>query len=177
MRTGISRILFASDLSEDARYTFDYAMNSAFRHGATILILHVLQSLAPGTEERVATSFGRGLYTELKARKNQSARDILINKKVEALRIQDDLKRIFREACPSDADPKTIIEDVVVAEGDVATEILSFARHKACDLIVMGMRRRAQWTRAIAGRVVRNVLRQSDIPVLIVPSKSPRQKA
>ena len=176
MKPEIKRILFALDLSEAARYTFDHAVSTAMHHGAVILILHVVESLAPGTEERVAASFGKELYAELKSRKSQTARDILMNKKVEAVSARDALKRMCQEASSPGAEQSSIIEDIVIGEGDVAEEVLSLARQKACDLIVMGMRRRARFTRTFAGSVVRNVLGRTDIPVMIIPPTPKRPR-
>jgi nucleotide-binding universal stress UspA family protein len=169
MEREIKRILFASDLSKGARHAFDHALSLAIRHGAPILILHVVETLAPGTEERVAESFGRDLYAELKSRKNRTARDILIDKKVDAVRARDTLTRICQEANPSGPYQSAVVEDILIAEGHVVDEILLTARQKACDLIVMGMRRRGRLANAFTGSTIRNVLRQTDKPVLVVP--------
>lgn len=176
MKPEIKRILFASDLSEEARYAFDYALSTAIRHGALILILHVVETLAPGTEERVAASFGKELYAELKNRKNRTARDILIDKKVEAVRARDALTRIYQEASTPGPDQPAIVEEILILEGHTAEEILNVARQKACDLIVMGMRRRGRLANALAGSTVRNVLRRTDKPVLVVPPKPTHTK-
>jgi nucleotide-binding universal stress UspA family protein len=116
------------------------------------------------------------LYAELKSRKNRTARDILIDKKVEAVRARDALTRISQEACASGPDQSSVVEDIVIAEGHVADEILNLARQKECDLIVIGMRRRGRIANALAGSTVRNVLRKADNPVLVVPPKRTQPK-
>ncbi len=170
MKPEIKRILFASDLSETARRTFAHAVTLAVHHGAVIVILHVMESLAPGTEERVAASFGETLYSELKSRKSRTARDMLIHKKVDAVRARDALRGMCEASDASGADVSAIVADIVIVEGDAAEEILSFAHRNTCDLIVMGMRRRKRFAGAFAGSTVRRVMRRTDTPVLIVPT-------
>jgi nucleotide-binding universal stress UspA family protein len=177
MEPEIKRILFASDLSEEARHAFGYARNIAICHGAVILIVHVVEGLSAGTEERVETAFGQDLYAELKRRKTETAHDILINKRIEAVRARDALDRMCEEASTSGLDASAVVEDITVVEGDVAAETLSIAREKECDLIVMGSRRRSRLAKVFVGDAVQNVLRQSDKLVLVVPAKAERPSA
>ena len=171
MALDIKRILFASDLSEGAKQAFGHALDVAVHHEATILIVHVTEKMAPGTEARVANAFGETLYDELKQRRSRSAHDILINKKVEAVKARDALEHICRETRAGRPETSTVVEDIYVVEGDVVSEILSIAQQKACDLIVMGMRRRNRIAQAFSGDKVEKVLRRSDRPVLVVPYK------
>lgn len=171
----IKRILFASDLSAGAKQAFGHAVDVAVHHQATILIVHVAEKLSPGTEARVANAFGEALYDELKQRKNESAHDILIDKKVEAVKARDALEHICRETSAERPETAAVVEDIYVVEGDVVSEILSIARQKACDLIVMGMRRRNRIAQAFSGDKVDKVLRRSDRPVLVVPYKDPER--
>ena len=41
----IKRILYATDLSDNSAYVFRYAINSAKKHDAGIIILHVLEPI------------------------------------------------------------------------------------------------------------------------------------
>ena len=41
----IQKILYATDLSENSAYAFRYAINSAIKHDASIIILHVLDQI------------------------------------------------------------------------------------------------------------------------------------
>jgi len=43
----IKRILYTTDLSDNSAEVFKYAMNSAKRYGAGVIILHVLEPLSP----------------------------------------------------------------------------------------------------------------------------------
>ena len=55
----IKNILFATDLSENARYAFTYASAIANRFGAAITILHVLEELSPSGSGIVSENAGR----------------------------------------------------------------------------------------------------------------------
>jgi nucleotide-binding universal stress UspA family protein len=170
MAPEIRKILFASDLSENARHAFEHAALIAAYSQARIIILHVMEELAPGSEERVAEAFGKELYRELKTRKKEGARDILIHKKTEAPKIREYLADICRKTGPDiNSAVSDVIEDIVVAEGNIADEIISVAADHACDVIVMGSRQRSLLAEAFSGSVVRKVLRRSKKPVFIVP--------
>jgi nucleotide-binding universal stress UspA family protein len=43
MIPNINKILYATDLSDNSAYAFRYAMNSALKHDAAIIILHVFE--------------------------------------------------------------------------------------------------------------------------------------
>ena len=170
MVTGIRKILFASDLSEHARYTFDHAAIIAAYSKARITILHVMEELGPGAEERVAEAFGKELYQSLKTQKKAGAREILIHKKTQGPKIREYLANICKETGPGGIPGENdVIEDILVVEGNVADEIISVAAEKACDIIVMGSRQRSLLAEAFSGSVVRKVLRRARKPVFVVP--------
>ena len=43
MIPNINKILYATDLSDNSAYAFRYAINSALKHDAAIIILHVFE--------------------------------------------------------------------------------------------------------------------------------------
>ena len=45
----IKRILYTTDLSDNSTFVFRYAINSAKKHDASIIILHVLEPLSATT--------------------------------------------------------------------------------------------------------------------------------
>ena len=52
----IKKILYATDLSPNSAYAFRYAINAAKKHDAEVIILHVVQEMAPFfDEERLKT--------------------------------------------------------------------------------------------------------------------------
>jgi nucleotide-binding universal stress UspA family protein len=170
MAPEIRKILFASDLSEHARYAFNHAALIAAYSKARIIILHVMEELAPGAEERVSEAFGKELYRELKARKKEGARDILIHKKTQAPKIREYLANVCMDITTgATAFNHEMIEDIIVVEGNVADEIISAAVENDCDIIIMGSRQRSLLAEAFSGSVVRKVLRRARKPVFVVP--------
>jgi nucleotide-binding universal stress UspA family protein len=59
----IQKILYATDLSPNSAYAFRYAINSALKHDAKIIILHVFEPLSPAISAQV------GLYLDFEQRK------------------------------------------------------------------------------------------------------------
>jgi nucleotide-binding universal stress UspA family protein len=170
MTPEIHTILFASDLSEHARHAFEHAALIAANNNAQIVILHVMEELAPGAEERVAEAFGKELYRELKTRKKEGARDILIHKKTGALKVREYLAHVCTgPGSGINTSVSDMIEDIIVVEGNVADDIISVAAERACDVIVMGSRQRGLLAEAFSGSVVRKVLRRSRKPVFVIP--------
>ena len=49
----IQKILYATDLSENSAYAFRYAINSAKKQDAEIIILHVLEKIPPSAHSLV----------------------------------------------------------------------------------------------------------------------------
>ena len=59
----------------------------------------------------------------------------------------------------------------VVKEGVLATEIIKTAKEYRADVIAIGSHSRGWLEKAIMGTVTENVLKNSKIPILIIPSK------
>jgi nucleotide-binding universal stress UspA family protein len=59
----------------------------------------------------------------------------------------------------------------IIKEGALATEIINASRESHADLIVIGSHSRGWLEKALMGTVTENVLKNSKIPLLIVPTK------
>jgi nucleotide-binding universal stress UspA family protein len=68
----IKKILYATDLSENARYAFGYAASIANRFGARITILHVLEEISHSATIRLAAMLGENKWQEESAPKSSS---------------------------------------------------------------------------------------------------------
>jgi nucleotide-binding universal stress UspA family protein len=51
----ISKILYATDLTPNSAYVFRYALDTAKKHDARIVILHVIEPLSPMSEMLIAS--------------------------------------------------------------------------------------------------------------------------
>src|SRR5262249_28368984 len=62
--------------------------------------------------------------------------------------------------------------EVVLREGSPADQILTVAREKGCDLIVMGSHGRSGLGRLILGSVAEEVMRKATCPVMVVKPRA-----
>ncbi len=60
----IKKILYATDLSPNSAYALRYAINSAKKHDAGIIILHVVEEIAPFFEEERLKAISEKKITE-----------------------------------------------------------------------------------------------------------------
>lgn len=159
MDLGIKKILYATDLSKNSAYAFQYAMDYAEKHNAQIIILHVIEKL------RWAD------MTELED--NLQIAEQLKSLPVTKEKIIDNIKKRLNQFCekmkkdaPSCAFSVAAIE---VCEGYPANTILEKAEKFGCDMIVMGTHGKGLITHAFLGSVAEKVLRRAKKPVFTIP--------
>jgi nucleotide-binding universal stress UspA family protein len=73
----IKKILYATDLSQNARYAFGYAASIANRFGARITVLHVLEEISHSATLRLAALMGEDRWQELQERNIQEVLDTI----------------------------------------------------------------------------------------------------
>jgi nucleotide-binding universal stress UspA family protein len=159
MIPNIQKILYATDLSSNSVYALRYAINSAIKHDAAIIILHVFEKVDPASnawldpylsEERHQEIYNERI-TETKA---------LIQKRLKVIR-ENELKNN-----PEFEDRTITIE---ICEGFPAEEILSKAEELNCDAIIMGTHSKGIIANAFLGSTAKRVLRRTRKPVFIIP--------
>jgi len=155
----IKRILYTTDLSDNSAYAFRYAISSALKHGAGIIILHVFE-LITTTNRKVLD-----LYL-----------DEDLRKKIFNERVSDTLDRIRKRLkifCDEEfnGNPKYAgkVESIEVCEGFPAEEILKKADEFNCDVIVMGNHGKGIIRNTFLGSTSKRVLRRTRKPVFIIP--------
>jgi nucleotide-binding universal stress UspA family protein len=158
MIPNIKKILYATDLSENARYAFGYAASIANRYGAGLTILHVMEDLSPDARSRVTNILGEERWEELKKKNEQKVLDT-IKKRLE--KFCEDATEEFPE-CPF------IREDIITTMGNPAEEILFQLENEDFDMVVMGSHGYGMLADVMMGGTTRRVLRQCNIPVLVV---------
>jgi len=169
----IKKILFASDLHETARHVFSYAAIEATRHGASMVLLHVMEDTPENVEAKVEDMFGRERWREIQASKVRSAREILIGKRTAFDMIRGALADFCADVKGDDPRCSFDAQEILVVQGEVAEEILKTAADKACDLIIMGAHKGVFGKNAISS-VIKAVLNGTKVPVLIVPPPKAR---
>lgn len=170
----IEKILFVTDLSENAWYSFEYGVNLATLYQAKLNILHVLpDSLPPGYRPMIEGLIG----DEFKKRKQDridTARSKLIGKEKEAHRIQEAVVDWFQEMLDKKEglDFSPIIEKTLVKEGEyIEEEVVFEARALKCDLILIGAGHSDLLPKGSRGNKLLRIIRESKLPVFIAPVK------
>jgi nucleotide-binding universal stress UspA family protein len=143
------RILVAVDGSETSRRAFEAALDLAKAMGSTLQPFYVVENTpmyfdAPGYDPSI-------LRNQMIAQGNELAEDM--NKAMSARGVQGAM--VTGEASSLD---------------DVPTLVLNAAKAQGSDLIVMGTHGRRGFQRLILGSVAERCVRQSTLPVLLIPS-------
>jgi nucleotide-binding universal stress UspA family protein len=155
----MKRILYATDLSENARHALAYAASLAHRYDAKMIILHLLDEIPPNADLAITSYFGKEKWEELRKQIEQEA----IGKLYERVNTFCDEVSQEMDSCPY------ITEDVVVRRGNPVVEILREADRRDCDIIVMGTHGQGGLRGAMMGSTSRRVIRRTRIPVVVIP--------
>ncbi len=155
----INKILYATDLSPNSSFVFRYAINSAIKHDARIVILHVFELFSTAARSQIE------LYIDEEVRRR------IFHERVGETK--DRIKKrldVFCEkelqAYPGSAERVVAIE---VSEGFPAEKILTKAEEHACDVIIMGTHSKGIIANTFLGSTAKRVLRRTRIPVFIIP--------
>ena len=154
----IKNILYATDLSDNARYAYKYAASIAQQYEAQITILHVVENLTTETFLQIHGFVGEEKWNQLQKEKQADF----------VSRIQGRLSN-FCDEISSEMDACTFqVEKILVKDGIAADEILHQADLNDADMIVMGTRGFGMFKDALMGGTARRVVRRSAIPVMVV---------
>ena len=159
MISEIKKILYAADLSPDSVHALRYAIDSAIKHDADIIILHVFEGVDPTSRTLLSVYLDKKRYQQIFDEHKIQARN-LINKQLETLRKQE------LKDQPELADKAITIE---ICEGFPPEVILSKAEEFNCDAIVMGTHSKGVIANTFLGSTAKRVLRRTRKPVLIIP--------
>ena len=162
----IKKILYATDLSENAVYAFSYAASLANTYGAWITTLHVIAETS--SEEFISHMINAETLKAIKQRKYSDARENLIGKKRDHVAIREVLQAFSDEVKADNHDQAFITDEIIIKEGPAAETIVKTAKEQNCDLIIMGTRGQGGITKVLVGSTAKKVIRQSAIPVLVV---------
>ena len=154
----IKKILYATDLSENARYAFSYAASLANQYNAGITILHVLEVASASANLHLVSLLGEDRWQTIM---RQNTQEILDTVKERLDRFCDDMKAEDK-AC------RFIVDDIVVRQGHAVEEILEQAESVGYDILIMGTQGHGVLAGALMGSTARRVVRRSRTPVLVV---------
>ena len=156
----IKKILYATDLSQTARYCFRYAACIANRHGAAITILHVQEPPTGYTQDTydLSSYIGAEKWEEILKRQEEET--------VEEMKAR--IEKFREDVAAEDASFSFTVDGFVVKSGNPVEEILLQAHTGEFDLVVMGAHGRGTLADAMMGSTARRVTRRAEIPVLVV---------
>ena len=163
----VKKILYATDLSESARYAFAYALSLANLYRSKLVMLHVLPE-DPDLDELVSGYVDSGQWQKIKEQHVQEAREALIGKRREGAIIREVLGEFYRQAGKNSATDAIDADEILVERGHPVEQIVRVAEEQDIDLIVMGRHGYGALKDALMGGVARGVLRNSPKPVLLV---------
>jgi nucleotide-binding universal stress UspA family protein len=154
----ITKILYATDLSETARHAYGYTASLANRYGAGVTILHVLEETSSYRDSLVMNIIGEAKYKELRKANEKQAVEMI------KTRLQTFCEEASAElpACPF------ITDNVVVKVGHPVEEIVNLAEKGDFDLVIMGAHGQGLLEDAMIGSTSRRVLRRCKKPVLVI---------
>jgi nucleotide-binding universal stress UspA family protein len=136
----MKRILIATDGSNGAGHALEQGLELASQVGADVVVVYARPS---------PTSFlGAPYYQDVITEEAQHARGVITDAKLYATRYDVEV-------------------DYEVIEGDPVEAILSIARSRDVDLIVVGSRGLGAVTSLVVGSVSNAILHQADRPVLV----------
>ncbi len=164
----VKKILYATDLSENARYAFAYAVSLADLYHAAITMIHVLPEVPSLLDKNVSGYISAERWEDIKSQHFDEAKEALIGKRRDHLAIKDALHQFSEDVKEGHEGESFVTDDIVVARGNPVEEILKNAEEKNCDLIVMGTHGQGTLADVMMGSTARRVLRRSPKPVLVV---------
>ncbi|MCG9601002.1 universal stress protein, partial [Vibrio sp. Isolate31] len=150
-------IIYASDASNGSRQVFEFAISQAIKHQSQIIYVHAVNK-ANSVMTEIAFSYLPGDVDQCHSRKKKQ--ELIEN-------IKQRINRFLTERL-SELD-ENVKFSVCVQFGEPEEVIINTARHFNAELIVMGIRKSGELSRVFLGSTPAKVLRQSTIPVLIVP--------
>ena len=164
----VKKILYATDLSESARYAFAYAVSLADLYNAAITIIHVLPEVPALLDQSVIGYISAERWEEIKSQQMDEAKEALIGKKREHLAIKEALHQFSEDVKQQQKGAGFTTDEIIVERGNPVEKILKNAEERNCDLIVMGTHGQGTLADVMLGSTARRVVRRAKMPVLVV---------
>ena len=159
----IKKILYATDLSKNARHAFGYAVCLANRHDARITVLHVVEDLS---------AFGRSMVREIMGEHRWE--QLIREKENEAIaKLKSRLEQFCGDFSQQQPECPFVVDATVVVTGHAVDQIVRHTAELNVDLVIMGSRGKGGLADVTMGSTSRRVLRRCKKPVLIVCPQEP----
>jgi len=153
----MKKILIALDYDPTAQVIAEKGMTIAKAMGAEVTLLHVMADPVYYADANYSPIMGFTGYMDI----DVLQKDVTSAIKKESL--------VFLERTRQHLADDTI--KILVTEGDFADSILDIAKETGAGIIVLGSHSRSWLNDILVGSVTEKVLRKTEIPVYIVPTK------
>ena len=120
----IKKILYATDLSENARYAFAYAVSLADLYKASITFIHVMSEIPDLLDKNILGYISADRWEEIKSQNVDEAREALIGKRRDHLVIKDALHQFSENLKESREGEGFVTDDIIVVRGNPVEEII-----------------------------------------------------
>ncbi|WP_448873446.1 universal stress protein [Desulfobulbus propionicus] len=158
----ITSILYATDLSENARLALRHAASLANRYQARLTMIHVL----PDWVEMMSEEAGFDIETHFDY---QSWQDINATATAKALeKAKARVEEMAAECRVDDPNCPVAKAEIKVVQGEPAARILGELNSGGYDLVVMGAHGQGMFMDMLLGSVANKIVRLSPVPVLTV---------
>lgn len=163
----IKKILYATDLSENARFAFAYAASLANMYDAKLVILHTLDEI-PNIDRTVIGYISTEQWEEIKQRNIEETRESLLGKRRSNTAIREVLDKFSENTQTTGENAPFETDEVLVVYGIPVEQIIKQADEKDCDLIVMGTHGHGVLAGTMMGSTAQRVMRRSKKPVMVI---------
>lgn len=153
----IKKILIALDYNPTAQKVAEQGFSLAKTMGAEVILLHVSTDAAYYTSTEYSPIMGFSGYMDVS--------QILLGT-VDGLK---SASQHFLDKTKQHLDDATI--QTIVSTGDIAESILTTAKKSHADIIVLGSHSRKWLENIVIGSTAEKVLRQTRVPLFIIPTK------
>lgn len=166
----IRSILFATDLTSNCQQALDFSIAMATRFQATIYMLHVIEKLPDGVEGRIKDLLGRHKWDDIVNAQQADVHRSLTGKTSVNQMVRQDIQNFCKLVGIDDTVCKIEAREIIICKGYVAENIIAQAKENDCDLVVLGAKS-GIFSKTSVGSIIKSVLKETKIPVTIVPAK------
>ena len=153
----IKSILYVSDIEDGSRPAFRMAVSLAKQYQANVTFLHVIVPMPDSVRVTLQNTLSVETYAKLQSDGISKLKEI-IGQRIDA----------FCSSELQDLDWAPKFETLLV-EGAIHRSIIEAAERLGADMIVMGTRTHSATKQFFMGSTANQVMRHSDVPVLVVP--------
>ncbi len=164
----LKSILFATNLQKYNQVAFDVAASLATHYQAKLILLHVLEKIPEQVESNLHWLLGDDWRKKALQAQTEEARKSLVGKSISSVVTRKALNDYCDKFGIDEASCGIVSREIIITEGDIVRNILTCSEEYDCGMIVMGTHE-GLFSKSSISNHIKGVLKQSSIPVLMVP--------